>query len=57
MGDKPENSVVNDKQQSWDHPNLYIAGCGSMPSIGTQNPTLTMLAMCLRTVEEGILGG
>ncbi|PCK07432.1 MAG: hypothetical protein COA42_14385 [Alteromonadaceae bacterium] len=56
MGDKPENSVVNDKQQSWDHPNLYIAGCGSMPSIGTQNPTLTMLAMCLRTVEEGILG-
>lgn len=55
MGSDETSSVVDDLQRSWDHPNLYICGCGSMPSIGTQNPTLTMLAMCVRTVEQGIL--
>ncbi len=45
MGTKPENSVVNKKQQSWDHPNLYLVGCGNMPTISTSNPTLTMAAL------------
>ena len=55
MGSAPGNSVVNDRQRTWDHPNLYLAGCGSMPSVGTQNPTLTMLAVTCRTVVD-ILG-
>ena len=55
MGTAPGNSVVNDRQRTWDHPNLYLAGCGSMPSVGTQNPTLTMLAVSCRTVDD-ILG-
>ena len=52
MGSAPGRSVVNAWQRTWDHPNLYLAGCGSMPSVGTQNPTLTMLAVTCRTVDD-----
>lgn len=52
MGTNKTNSVVDSYQKSWDHPNLYLAGCGSMPSIGTQNPSLTMLALACRTVDD-----
>ena len=52
MGSAPGNSVVNASQRTWDHPNLYLAGCGSMPSVGTQNPTLTMLALACRTADD-----
>jgi len=52
MGSSAVDSVVNDRQQSWDHPNLYLAGAGSMPTIGTANTTLTLAAICLRTAED-----
>lgn len=55
MGTRPENSVVNRHQQSWDHPNLYVIGCGSMPTLGTSNPTLTMTALTFATADH-ILG-
>ena len=34
-------------QRSWDHDNLYLVGCGNMPTVGTSNPTLTMTALAL----------
>lgn len=52
MGTGPRDSVVDDRQRSWDHPNLYLAGAGSMASIGTANTTLTLAALCLRTAED-----
>jgi choline dehydrogenase-like flavoprotein len=52
MGDRAEDSVVNDFQQSWDHPNLYVVGCGSMPTVGTSNPTLTATALSIRSAEH-----
>ncbi|MDH6579174.1 GMC family oxidoreductase [Kitasatospora sp. MAP5-34] len=52
MGDHRHNSVVDQWQRSWDHANLYLVGCGSMPSIGTSNPSLTMAALALRSVEK-----
>ena len=52
MGEDSTSSVVDSYQKSWDHKNLYLVGCGSMPSIGTQNPTLTMLALVCRTAEK-----
>jgi choline dehydrogenase-like flavoprotein len=52
MGTSKTNSVVNSHQLAWDNPNLYLVGCGSMPSIGTENPTLTMLALVCRTAER-----
>jgi choline dehydrogenase-like flavoprotein len=52
MGDSPETSVVDHWQRAWDHPNLYLVGCGSMPSLGTSNPSLTMAALALRSAEQ-----
>ena len=52
MGTNRNNSVVNSYQKSWDHENLYLVGAGSMPSIGTSNTTLTLSALCFRTMES-----
>ncbi|MFI5843021.1 GMC family oxidoreductase [Catenuloplanes sp. NPDC051500] len=52
MGTSAHDSVVNQWQQSWDHPNLYLVGCGSMPSLGTSNPSLTMAALALRSAAH-----
>ncbi len=52
MGDSPGTSVVDQWQRCWDHPNLYAVGCGSMPSLGTSNPSLTMAALALRSADR-----
>ncbi|MFJ2806929.1 GMC family oxidoreductase [Kitasatospora sp. NPDC087271] len=52
MGDSPATSVVDHWQRCWDHPNLYAVGCGSMPSLGTSNPSLTMAALALRSADR-----
>ncbi|MFG2820929.1 GMC family oxidoreductase [Kitasatospora sp. NPDC048365] len=52
MGDDPATSVVDSHQRSHDLPNLYITGCGSMATLGTSNPTLTMTALALRTGDR-----
>ncbi len=52
MGGDPTNSVVDSFQRCWDHRNLYAVGCGSMPSVGTSNPSLTMAALALRSAER-----
>ncbi|WSL80847.1 GMC family oxidoreductase [Kitasatospora sp. NBC_01266] len=51
MGDSPAGSVVDQWQRCWDHPNLYAVGCGSMPTVATSNPSLTMAALALRSTE------
>jgi choline dehydrogenase-like flavoprotein len=52
MGKDPTKSVVDPWQRTHDHPNLYAVGCGSMPSLGTSNPTVTMAALALRSAEQ-----
>ncbi|WP_330334316.1 GMC family oxidoreductase [Streptomyces sp. NBC_00536] len=52
MGSSPDDSVVDPWQRCWDHPGLYAVGCGSMPSVATSNPTLTMAALALRSCER-----
>lgn len=52
MGLDPKTSVVNSRQQCWDHANLYLAGCGNMPTLGTSNPTLTMTALTFMAAEN-----
>ena len=49
MGPRKEMSVVDPDQRSWDHRNLFVVGAGSMPTIGTSNPTLTLAALTCRT--------
>ncbi|AZA76899.1 GMC family oxidoreductase [Chryseobacterium sp. G0186] len=52
MGSTPDNSVTNSYCKSWDHPNLYIVGAGNMTTLGTSNPTLTLSAFTIRSVES-----
>jgi choline dehydrogenase-like flavoprotein len=52
MGNDPRGSVVDPHQRSWDHRNLYLIGCGSLPTMGTSNPTLTLAALTIRTAEH-----
>jgi glucose dehydrogenase len=52
MGDDPKTSVVDGWQRSHDHPNLYLVGSGTFPTVGTANPTLTLSALALRTAQE-----
>lgn len=52
MGRCREQSVVDQNQQSWEHPNLYVVGCGSMPTVGTSNPTLTGVALSIKSAEH-----
>jgi gluconate 2-dehydrogenase alpha chain len=51
MGSDPKTSVVNRYGQSWDIPNLFIAGGSIHPSIGGFNPTLTMQALAYFTAD------
>ncbi|MHB9858932.1 GMC family oxidoreductase [Streptomyces sp. YIM S03343] len=51
MGSDPSASVVDADQRCWDHENLYLVGGGSMPTVGTSNVTLTIAALCLRSVR------
>ena len=52
MGNETKTSVVDDWQCSHDHPNLYLVGSGTFPTVGTANPTLTLSALALRTAEN-----
>jgi choline dehydrogenase-like flavoprotein len=52
MGKSPHKSVVDQRQRTWDHDNLYLAGCGNMPTLGTSNPTLTMAALAFWAAEN-----
>ena len=52
MGNHSGTSVVNRDLRSWDHDNLFVVGCGNMPSAGTSNPTLTAAALAFRAVER-----
>lgn len=51
MGSQPEDSVVDKDMRTWDHNNLFLVGCGNMPTLGTSNPTLTMSALTFKATE------
>ena len=52
MGASAETSVVDADQRAWNHRNLFLVGAGSMPTMGTSNPTLTLAALTIRTAER-----
>jgi len=52
MGVSRTDSVVNRYSRSWDHDNLYVVGCGSLPTTATANPTLTAIATTIMSVED-----
>jgi choline dehydrogenase-like flavoprotein len=52
MGNDPKTSVVNAWNQSHDVPNLFVHDAGAFVTAGNQNPTLTILALALRSSER-----
>ncbi len=52
MGATSDDGVVDSYQRSFAHPNLLLAGAGSMCTIGTSNPTLTVAALAFRTLRH-----
>jgi len=51
MGSSKKDSVVDKDCRTWDHDNLYLVGCGNMPTLGTSNPTLTTTALTFKAAE------
>ncbi len=49
MGNDAATSVTDSFGKTWDHSNLYLAGSGLFPTVGTANPTLTIAALALRS--------
>lgn len=52
MGSDPERSVVNSDHQAWEVPNLLIADGSVMPTQGSANPALTIMALSSRLAER-----
>jgi gluconate 2-dehydrogenase alpha chain len=51
MGDNPSNSVVNTYLQHWRIPNLFVVGASAFPQSGPTAPTMTVLAITLRSAD------
>jgi choline dehydrogenase-like flavoprotein len=51
MGDDPRKSVLNQFQQSHDIQNLFVMDGSGFPSSACQNPTLTIMALCVRSCD------
>ncbi len=52
MGTDKSNSVVDKYQRCHEHKNLFLVGCGNMPTMGTSNPTLTIAALSFWAAEN-----
>ena len=52
MGADPKQSVTDSELRAHDHPNLFLVGSGVFPTGGASNPTLTIAALALRTVDS-----
>jgi glucose dehydrogenase len=51
MGTDAKSAVVDRDLRSFDHPNLFIEGSAVFPTAGAANPTLTIAALALRSVD------
>jgi choline dehydrogenase-like flavoprotein len=52
MGTAPETSVVDADHRAWGVPNLFIADGSGMPTQGSANPALTIMALASRLAER-----
>jgi len=51
MGRDPKTSVLNQFQQTHDVPNLFVMDGSGFVSSGCQNPTLTIMALAVRSCD------
>jgi choline dehydrogenase-like flavoprotein len=52
MGTDPESSVVDGDHRAWGVPNLFIADGSVMPTQGSANPALTIMALASRLADR-----
>lgn len=52
MGSDPKTSVLNEHNQSWDVPNLFVTDASSFVSNGLVGPTLTIMALTARACDH-----
>ena len=52
MGSDPEQSVVDSDHRAWGIPNLFVADGSVMPTQGSANPALTIMALASRLAER-----
>jgi choline dehydrogenase-like flavoprotein len=52
MGSDPKGSVLNQFQQAHDVKNLFVMDAAGFPSGACQNPTLTIMAMAVRSTDH-----
>jgi choline dehydrogenase-like flavoprotein len=52
MGQDAKSSVVNPWNQAHDVPNLFINDAATFVTAGNQNPTITILALAMRSSER-----
>ena len=51
MGNDPKKSVLNQFQQSHDIKNLFVMDGSGFTSSACQNPTITIMALCVRSCD------
>ncbi len=51
MGNDPEKSVLNQFQQTHDIKNLFVCDGSGFTSTACQNPTLTIMTLCVRSMD------
>jgi len=51
LGDDAKKSVLNQWCQAWEVPNLFVTDGGPFVSNADKNPTLTILALCMRSTS------
>jgi choline dehydrogenase-like flavoprotein len=54
MGSDPASSVLDPYNQCWDVRGLYVTDSACFPSQGSQNPTLTVMALTSRAVGHAV---
>ena len=52
MGTDPRHSVVTSDHRAWEVPNLFIADGSVMPTQGSANPALTIMALASRLAQR-----
>ena len=52
MSKTPETGVVDHNLRVWGHANIYVCSTSVFPTGSHSNPTLTLMALCLRLVNH-----
>jgi choline dehydrogenase-like flavoprotein len=52
MSDSPETGVVDADHRAWEVPNLFVCDGSVMPTQGSANPALTIMALASRLAER-----